>query len=169
MRETVVTIDPGIRGTGLAIWDLKTWKTATIPLATFVVTPPQEEKWVQAIGTLYDQIEPIFEEYKVVKAYCEFPEYFSSGKGHAATSKGQIYKLSCLVGVFMGIMLAKGCTLIPVQVHAWKGQLSKDAVITRLLKIEPKLDDLGINTHAWDAVGIAFSLKGKFSVKDLQN
>lgn len=164
MEETVITIDPGIRGTGLAIWSLKNWETDTVPLATFVITPPSDEEWVIAIGTIFDQIDPIFDEYKVVKAYCEFPQYFSSGKGHAATSDGKIFKLACLVGVFMGIMLVKNCILFPINVTAWKGQLPKEAVISRLIRIEPKLSQLNIDSHAWDAVGIAFHLKGKFTV-----
>lgn len=162
-RPTIATIDPGIRGTGIAIWSMDNWQKETLPIATYVVTPPADEDWVYAIADLHKHIEPIWEQHNVQKAYCEFPQYFTSGKGHSATAKGDIYKLSCLVGVFMGMMLGKGTMLIPVQVNVWKGQLSKDAVIARLLKREPRLRNLDIETHAWDAVGIAYYHKRIFS------
>lgn len=162
-KPTIITIDPGIRGTGIAVWSMDDWLSETIPIKTYVITPPSDEDWVFAIADIYDKIEPILETHNVKKAYCEFPQYFTSGKGHSATAKGDIYKLSCLVGVFMGMMLAKQTVLIPVYVTSWKGQLTKEAVIARLVKREPKLLTLGIDTHAWDAVGIAYYHKRIFS------
>lgn len=162
-KPTIATIDPGIRGTGIAIWSMENWLKETLPIATYVITPPAHDDWVFAIADIYKQIDPIWEIHNVQKAYCEFPQYFTSGKGHSATAKGDIYKLSCLVGVFMGMMLGKGTMLIPIQVNSWKGQLPKEAVIARLLKREPKLADLNIQTHAWDAVGIGYYYKRIFS------
>lgn len=162
-KATIATIDPGIRGTGIAIWSMDEWKTETLPIATYVVTPPSDEEWVFAISDIFAQVTPIWERHNVQKAFCEFPQYFTSGKGHSATAKGDIYKLSCLVGVFMGMMLARNTVLVPVQVNSWKGQLTKEAVIKRLLKKEPRLEQANIESHAWDAVGIAFYHKRKFT------
>lgn len=161
-EPTVVTIDPGIRGTGLAIWSLKTWKTATVPLATIVITPSSTRDWVEAISDIYEEIDKVWVTYNVQKAYCEFPQYFTAGVGHSATAKGDIHKLACLIGVFMGMMLEKGVTFTPVKVTTWKGQLPKKAVISRLKRREPFLENMNIDSHAWDAVGIGFYLKGKF-------
>lgn len=162
---TIATIDPGIRGTGIAIWSLSNWRNETVPIATYVLTPPSNDDWVMATEYLCTNTEPIFQRHNVVKVYCEFPQYFADGKGHAATATGNIYKLACLVGVFMGMFMSRGLEFIPIEVNKWKGQLPKDAVIKRLIKREPLLANMDIDTHAWDAVGIAFHLKKKFTLK----
>lgn len=163
VAPAVITIDPGIEGTGLAIWSMNEWAVETIPLATYVLVPIKGKDWVSAVEDLHYKIIPILEKHNVQKGYCEFPQYFTSAVGHAATAKGDIYKLSCLVGVFMGAMLSRKTNLILVQVNQWKGQLPKDVVISRLLRRQPRLAELNIKTHAWDAVGLAYYKKRIFS------
>lgn len=168
-RGVIVSIDPGIRGTGLAFWDMKEWGHALLPIAVEVITPPENQKWVMACSTLYEEFTDVLESYGVSKAYCEFPQYFMSPTGHAATADGNIFKLSSLIGVFMGCLLSRGGILIPIKVNKWKGQLPKGVVERRIRKLSPEIDTLGVESHAWDAVGIGLYAQGLFGENNVKH
>jgi hypothetical protein len=78
---------------------------------------------------------------------------------------GDLVKLAHLVGLFQGVTRSFSATeFYPVEVNRWKGQLPKRVVeqrIRRTLGAET-CRRAGIETHAWDATGIALWAQGRF-------
>jgi len=95
---------------------------------------------------------------------CEWPQHFSSAVGNAAAIRGDIVKLSTVVGWVWSMAAALQTEFKPAPVMTWKGQLSKTLVQSRIV------DRLGTKTikrckpksHAWDAVGIGLWHLGIF-------
>lgn len=159
-----ISIDPGIAGTGIAIWSRKDWDFNVPPLYVTNLMPQDHLDWVLNSERHVKRLKAILEEWNVITGTIEFPQYFQSATGHAATADGKIYKLACLVGAFMGCIWDFGGGIEPVLVNEWKGQLSKDAVIARIKRKCPEICNVSypIESHSWDAVGIGMWAKGKF-------
>lgn len=169
IRKVHISIDPGIRGTGIAVWDADLWKHRSniYPIQTAVYEPPQDEDWVLATSTLWKWFNTYMDENDLVplKFHCEFPHYMQSDKGVAATNKGLIYKLSFLVGTFNCMALERGIVLDPILVRDWKGQLPKEAVIKRIKRIAPDIEKrVWPTSHDWDAIGIGLYAQKLFKV-----
>jgi hypothetical protein len=124
--------------------------------------PHGYDNWVLTCEKFHERFHRIINQFTVRRVYCEFPQYFASATGHAATGKGDIHKLACLVGVFMGATYEYGGEFHPILVNDWKGQLSKDAVIQRVGDRLPNLRSSGmkIETHSYDAIGIGLFAQG---------
>jgi len=90
---------------------------------------------------------------------CEFPEFQSGTARSMGWAKGDLQKLTFLVGYIAG--RNPSCQFVPVKPSTWKGQLPKsivtDRIITRLGKEWAQTS--GVKTHAWDAVGIGLWFK----------
>lgn len=158
---TIMTVDPGIRGTGLCIWEKTLWcKKPANPLYVTNLMPQQYEDWQKVCRRFYEEISEVISTFNVLKCWVEFPQFFQSEVGMAATTKGDIYKLSCLVGVFEGAMWSYGGQISPIEVRKWKGQLSKDIVIQRIKKTLPDIEQLNVQSHSWDAIGIGLWAQG---------
>lgn len=161
---TRASIDPGIRGCGIVIWDDDLWGES-YPITSYVLDPNiYKSDWVYICADMHKELSKIFNTFNVKKVYCEFPQYFGSDIGHAATSDGKIYKLSCFVGMVMGTIFEIGGTFNPVYVTDWKGQMTKEAVIKRIKRKMPQWETYvpNMKSHAWDAFGIGLHIQGRF-------
>jgi hypothetical protein len=99
---------------------------------------------------------------KMDRVYCEFPQLFSSAKSHAAASKGNLFQLSFLIGVFAQVACDHSASFHPVEVNTWKGQMEKDAVAERVaLRLHEEI--WSYPDHANDAVGLGLHVKGHFT------
>jgi Holliday junction resolvasome RuvABC endonuclease subunit len=164
INTVVMSIDPGIGGTGVAVWDLELWKTPKVnPLATYVLTPTGQKIWTADMYELFEMFDELLDKHNPAQLWCEYPQYFLGN--HSATTEGNIYKLSSVVGMYMGMIKSRGGILAPVYVNEWKGQMSKDATIVRIKKRLPNIDLLNVKSHAWDAVGIGLYAQGLFGDK----
>lgn len=150
----LLSIDPGLNGTGYAYWEGK------IPVAAGVVRPLTDDSLLYRANDLYGKLRYMRPEAWAISdlndVVIEFPEYHESFKGRTARATGSMDKLCFAIGV-----LAKSFSTPFTDVHLphvreWKGQLPKDVVMSRMLKHYGKktCDRLGIRTHAWDALGI---------------
>jgi len=140
-----MTVDPGLQGTGYAVWRFYELKE------TGVITSKAKEWWERAYsiaGTLY--LRGSFSEI----VYVEHMEYFGGSK-NLAWKTGDLQRTTYLEGCIAG-RFNEANIVVPIPVREWKGQLPKAVVIRRIQKELGKevCEDLGIVTHAWDAVGI---------------
>lgn len=159
-----ITIDPGITGTGVALWSIADWSKKVVPIDARILTPDDNLDWVGNCQLLTQKLSIYVAANDVHHADVEFPQYFQSAVGHAATADGKIYKLACLIGCFMGVLWHVNARCNPILVNTWKGQLPKPAVIARIKRHLPEINDVNfkIDSHAWDAVGIGMFAKGFF-------
>jgi hypothetical protein len=161
---TVLTIDPGLTGTGLAVWDAGRWRRELcLPISVQNLYGGNQRGYVERASHLADAVARIAEEGAAAEAYLEYPAIFSSSaRGYAAAVRGDIVKLSYFVGVLSRALNERGTSTILVTVEVWKGQLSKPAVEARIRRLLPEIDSLKVKSHSWDAVGIGLWRQGHF-------
>ena len=92
--------------------------------------------------------------------FVEYPSFFDTAAGTMVAKKGDLLKLTCLVGVMCGWMESKSVKTSLVPVNQWKGQLPKQIVTERIIRYLGEKQCLGIKSHAWDAVGIGLHALG---------
>jgi Holliday junction resolvasome RuvABC endonuclease subunit len=155
----ILSIDPGLSGTGWAEWwDGKLTRVGVVPATK---TPES--------GLLADQCEQVADRLKRMldkplfmdEVYIEMPQMMTNVKGIAAQA-GAVYKLAFLVGYLAREFLPG--TVHTVTVAEWKGQLPKDVVQRRIERDLGKrtCEKLNIKSHAWDAVGIGLWAVGRW-------
>jgi len=152
-------IDPGIAGTGWALFDHK-WN-----LQDHGNIHSKQMCWENKIEDILKQLQTISFGLPF-KIYIEFPAKFSGVKGDMVAGKGDLVKLTYFVGILIGRFTAtkKWCKSWElIEVVKWKGQMPKEAVIKRIKRIySKKVLKKEITNHAWDAVGLGLYLKGDF-------
>lgn len=165
-----MTVDAGITGTGLALWDENRWGLAVPPIAWFVLLPQRKPnphshpRWMLKMISISEQVALVMREFRPTETYCELPQYFDSGGGQRTAKTGALVKLSLCVGVMCECSRLHNSKFVPIPVNVWKGQLPKDVVESRARRLVPALNELvpQPNTHAWDAIGIGLYAKGIF-------
>ena len=159
MKIHYLTIDPGISGTGYALWSSPHWelmKTGIYSVSSDKVT------WEHKGHIIAQNIAILCRNYSVRKICIEFPAYFDSSSGNMVAKRGDSVKLTWMVGMICGIVYPLKPVLVPV--NNWKGQMPKDVVIRRIQKrlgVE-RCEELGIKSHMWDSVGVGLFASGKF-------
>jgi hypothetical protein len=148
-RRRLLTIDPGLRGTGFVVWT-----RAGTPVRAGVLTPPRTYEFQARALWLAFEVQRIVAPTKRDLVICEFPEYQASAARAMGWQTGDLQKLTFLTGVFAGILYPG--VFIPVTPSKWKGQLPKSVVEARVTKRlgRDTIRRLGIHTHAFDAAGI---------------
>jgi hypothetical protein len=170
--QHLIAIDPGLGGTGWALWSTRHQKPWGTPMEVGIVRDTAKDESLairceELSEKIRDSLNAATGHWNVgwhhnrTYLYLEMPQHMTNVKGIAAQA-GAVYKLTFLVGY-----LAKAfhqCTVHVVTPNEWKGQLQKDVVIRRIQRtLTPeRCDDLGIKTHAWDAVGIGLWAMGRF-------
>ncbi len=99
------------------------------------------------------------EEYGVEQVYIENAHYHGTGsaKGQMTAQKGDLVVLAKYIGGLLATFQLNGIEAETIDVMTWKGQLNKDVVKRRILKVWPKCS---CKNHDWDAVGIGYYLMG---------
>lgn len=156
----VISIDPGITGTGLAIWD---YPTKTIKHTEVITVPSRDNKisWEIRSELVLRQCWSVFESYRPQIIYCERPTYFATTeKGLKSAGDKAFEKLVFFTGSLWGLAITQNIMWNFIEIQDWKGQMSKEIVIARLDK---KFPNNTFKTHVYDAVGIGlFALKLRF-------
>lgn len=159
--KVIITIDPGVQGTGIAVWKASLWGIKRPPVRCFNYDRDQKLDWKETTREFVLRFDRLFRKYDVVDVYCEYPQYFGeTGKGQASTGSGDIYKLSSLVGAFMAVTYLHQGTFTPIKVNSWKGQVPKEVIIRRITKLIPEMSNMEIVSHSWDAVGVGLYAQG---------
>jgi len=161
-RASLLAIDPGLGGTGWAVFNADSPHPARVGV---IPARYRDESWWTRANMLADDVR------EAVWAFpgdipsaivCEMPQQMSSAAGIAAQKDANIYKLAFMVGIFSRWAYREGQRFTPVHPQQWKGQLPK-GVVTNRIQRELGLKQcrvLGIKTHAWDAVGIGLWARG---------
>ena len=166
----VLSIDPGLMGTGVALWTNEgsalDWERIELPQNVWTYTP-RGRTWQDRSQDCLMWLNYIYKVYNVIDTYCEWPQYFMGAIGHSATVRGDIHKLTYLIGgiAHLATYVHTGnMHLVPVV--EWKGQLPKQVVINRIKQIYQKanlnINSIDIKSHGWDALGIGLYVKGVF-------
>jgi Holliday junction resolvasome RuvABC endonuclease subunit len=149
-----MAIDPGLRGTGVAIWQGK----GPVPKLTQVITSKGAESkdWIDRVNRIAIQVADLCDEYHVRIIISEFMEMHQSARAQMMWKAGDFQRTLFLIGAIYGMVEAFTPTFEVVPPSTWKGQLPKSVTINRVRKIigARACRELGIETHAWDAVGI---------------
>jgi len=180
----LLAIDPGLNGTGWAFWGPRTLSKKYVPPPTTVgVMRKRHDTFVATANWLADEL--LFDVVRgnrkdvcsvhlsracgcspapPLVVTCEFPEYQTGASRSMGWMRGDLQKLTYLVGVLGRMTYAAGAVFEPVPVSQWKGQLPKDVVTDRIINKlgNAACERLGIKTHAWDATGIGLWRLGEF-------
>lgn len=158
----LVTIDPGLGGTGWALWTSRAMPDAVGVVRDVTKDESLANRCAELSGKLLVALE---HENRLVHrpdtyVFLEMPQHMANVKGIAAQA-GSVYKLTFLVG-YLAARFCK-CQVVVVTPGEWKGQLPKDVVqrrVTRILGWDT-VEDLNIQSHAWDAVGLGLWAMGR--------
>lgn len=156
-KTQIITIDPGIAGTGYAIWAILNnteWK-----LLKYGVIQISSGHWKMKRKTIARKLTKLGRIWKASDVFIENPRTFGSVKGKMVAQRGDLVKLAELVGYLEASFNLYDIRTHLVEIINWKGQLPKEVVIKRIKRIYPNLK---AKSHDWDAVGIGLYLKGDF-------
>jgi len=156
-----MTIDPGLSGTGFALWDLEQWKEQIIlsKKSIYKIHPITN-------GNIYREdkivfvLEKLIMKYNIVEVYIEQASFMgTTAKGQMVAGKGYLVKLAGFIGRITDTFKRYNVKVELVPVMKWKGTMTKDAVIKRICK---RVGDIEANSHAWDAIGVGLYMTGVF-------
>lgn len=154
-HRALLAIDPGLAGTGWALW-----------IEPAVEDAPNKVGVIPPFGPRLDLAErcehivmalPYMAHDSIV--VCEFPEFQGDTGRMMGWRKGDLQKLTFLVGYIAGRL--EQHRFVGVRPSIWKGQLPKSVVEDRITERLGKawVTASGVKTHAWDAVGIGLWFK----------
>lgn len=155
-----ISIDPGIEY-GYAIWLDSEWeKKDAIPVECGILKPAGAD-WLERVNSMARKTAMLFRTHLPIKElHMEYPAFFLPQGGHMVAARGDLVKLAYAAGTVGGIASAMGIKVVTHRVIDWKGQMTKDVVIKRIVARIPKVETLGPSSHAWDAIGIGLHAKG---------
>lgn len=155
--KTTMTIDPGISGTGYALWSEK------MILLDAGIFSSRNKGWLEKAEDIASQLKVYMVGKKVTQAHIELPSFFQSSGGETVARRGDLVKLTLMAGLIHGTFKVLGCRVKYVSIANWKGQLPKNVVEKRVRKRveEDTWNGLDIKSHAIDAVGIGLYVKGE--------
>ena len=160
--RTLLSLDPGLTGTGWALW-----YDAKEPEQVGVLKATGKEEWWERAQIIADQVVALCD--VRTRVVSEFTEYHAAATSNMGWRTGDLQRLTFLCGAIAGRVYPKPFT--PVTTSGWKGQLPKDVAARRVEKIlgAKACRRLGLpeikrrsDTHAWDAVGIGLWSLGRF-------
>lgn len=172
-----VCIDPGVTGTGIAIFRVKQLKKRADGKPTRIPIIAEElprmtkkwyrlrqddyqSKWMAKVDWYAWQLRLAVANYNLTSAYMEFPEQWgASEKSQAAAQKGDLMKLAFLCGAFANTLAyawaVQTTLLFP---RDWKGQMSKKVVAKRVRRAIHRVYE---SNHITEAVGMGIHLQGR--------
>jgi hypothetical protein len=154
-----MSVDPAPQGTGLAFWDIEDWGRLVPPIATANVYPKKADRWDARAWSTIEKIQTAMSPYHVVHAYLEQPGYFADAAGVMAAKTGSLEKLLYFFGSVTYMLHRAGISQTYYSVREWKGQLPKDVVERKILRLLPAISTMNIKSHSMCAVGIGLHAK----------
>jgi hypothetical protein len=163
----LIAVDPGLSGTGWAVFDRHHGKDPQNPIDSGSISCPcPEAHWWKRAENIAHLLIGTCRRYSCFALYIELPKFYeSAGAGLSAARDGDLVKLSILVGMIIGAAAAPGggtMHCVPVPIADWKGQMDKDLCAQRIKKRLPKFVPKTKLSHEMDAVGIGLFVKGWF-------
>jgi len=160
----ILSIDPGVAGTGVAVWSRIAWGHGK-PTDVFNLYPRKDagRDFTSKTCSLLKRLEESVDLKEVTEVWCEMPEFFQSAGGMMVASSGDLSKLTFMVGALAGHLWKYGIVFKTVCPTVWKGQLTKDMVIRKIQHIIPDIEkSMDPKSHSWDAIGIGLWAQNRF-------
>jgi len=160
----VACIDPGLSGTGIAVWPSLDWERKIAkPDSVGSFRPASFIAGIQTIDR-YLSVR------KVGIVYLEKASYFGAGseKGQMVAEKQDLIVLVEFIGGIKAVCGMRGIKVYSIPVIQWKGTLPKDVVRNRILKILPDASKYCTTSHAFDALGIGLSMMGIINANNIK-
>jgi len=157
-HKTMMTIDVGIGGTGVAIWEGDRFYNVNC------ISITEKKSWETRCDLLLIQLEKILKRHAITFSLIavEKPYIAFSGKSLASASSGDVIKLALLAGRVWQLCWFWCEEFQWVSVQEWKAQLPKKITEHRVLKRLPQLSKYKLTDHEFDALGIGLHLMGRF-------
>ncbi len=156
----IITVDPGISGTGIATWAPD--RLAPVYTKSIIIPEPRED-WVERMRLMSEEFYQTLkaQQESISKVYIEYPKLMQTASGMASAQRGDVFKLMCFVGVLAAQCWRYNTEFIPLPVNDWKGVLPKGVVAQRVAA-RLKCSARAYPNHVMDAVGMGLYLKGEF-------
>lgn len=152
-----MAVDPGLSGTGWVIFRDNNKNFVLNGVINF----RGKEFWDERAMNIAHALCNIAQSEDVNRIYCEYPAYFDSVAGQMVAKRGDLLKLTYLVGCIAGFLEPIPMILVPV--NKWKGQLPKEVVKNRITNILGEKKCRVLKSHDWDACGIGLNAMGYFN------
>jgi Holliday junction resolvasome RuvABC endonuclease subunit len=149
-------VDPGIAGSGWAVWEFSGWNDPHVPPIAHGVIEHLYGDMADRLEAYYRSFAKLVVEHGVSVLIVEWPEYFNSAKGFSAAARGDIFKLTGCATAAMAEAWSHDAYAAAIPVSKWKGQMPKDTVSRLVAKFLGRTYE----SHAGDAVGIGLYYKG---------
>jgi len=140
------------------------WGAGHVPLGVFLWTTPRDLDWSARCVVQAQRLDELLQRMPISKVVCELPQHFEGARGQAAEGRGDIIKLTYMVGGYGIVCGMRGISFEHAPVMTWKGQLSKESVEKRVRRIigEDHFERLRIRRDVIDACGIGLWARGLF-------
>lgn len=159
-----VSVDPGLEGTGWAVWDRSSWDDLAPPVASGCLKPaahwPARWQWWQVADGIAQNLQSICQRFDVRAGYVEKPMFMEGGRGIVSARDDALVKLTATFGIVVGKCGGPHRPFCPVPIPLWKGQTKSTLIESRIRKRFPKLKTEGSTDHEIDAIGIGLYCKG---------
>lgn len=158
----LIGVDPGIRGTGVALFD----REDKYPIATVSLEPEPTDPWDKRAYHIVTSFETFVLKHRPVECYIEQPVFFfQTQRGLQAAHSGDLVKLSMLAGMLFWVALYNNIEVYTVEPVEWKGRSNKEKSHTLIHKTLPYLHQAPgikrkLSEHEMDAIGLALYGKG---------
>lgn len=150
-------IDPSIINCGYCLM------TENYRIKKYGLLQSKEKTWLAKYHVILNQVSELIHSILPDELVLEYPEYWEGTQGHSARESGSLFKLTFLCGGIVATArdISKVTLVTPSN---WKGQLKKDKVRKRLMKVFPKIVDDDLDHNIMDAVGIIY-----YTLKEREN
>lgn len=147
-------VDPGLNGTGWALLYNESGETVLHSHGIFFhgITDSLVRRSMHYSEDLQNTLKQFMD--KVNEVCIEYPAYFDTTSGNMIAKRGDLTKLTFLVGVLTKTVQSLKIKVTLVPVNTWKGQLPKEVVKRRILKKLGENQCRNLKSHDWDAVGL---------------
>jgi Holliday junction resolvasome RuvABC endonuclease subunit len=168
MSSVWLSIDPGLGGTGYAIWETGTpsrhYKKALLYSGQVSCSIGDDSVVARASDIarelVYQIVQNISVDETVSRAYVEEPAYM----GGPTARRGDLVKLTLTAGIIVETVREKfKCPINMVRVIDWKGNAPKEIIAKRVCHLMGwSVDSVKKDNHKLDAVGIGLHCLGVF-------
>jgi hypothetical protein len=153
----MISVDPGVTGTGYAIW--KERRLLDVGTLHF---RKEQTNWLDRARTVVGLLEHIMASCALTTFVIEYPNFMQGSGGRMVAASGDLVKLSVLTGMMVNVGCRQCRNVRLVSPNEWKGQLPKDVCQSRIIKAMPGMGMEKISNHAYDAIGIGLWAQGRF-------
>jgi len=158
--NTFMSIDPGVSGTGVAVWELNDYEEEKeLPIKTYSFFYKTKNEYM-------DKLDLIIFTHNIKECICENAAYFQGDvRGQVTATTGKLIKLAQFIGSIEEVCRRQNVKIDLIPVVKWKGQLPKHVTTRKVLEYlldcpyNPKKPS---HSHVFDAIALGMWKLGKF-------